>query len=77
MEDFGEKKTPKVEDWKSILNEILTFEKKTTKSGGFSSFDKKSKKKKTPKDEGFSSFRNQKWRILRKKAPKVEDFVPK
>merc|ERR1712024_350061 len=68
------KKTPKVEYWKSILNEILTFEKKTTKSGGFSSFDKKSnKKKKTPKDEGFSSFRNQKWRILRKKAPKVED----
>merc|ERR1712024_113178 len=51
VEDFGEKKTPKVEDWKSILNEILTFEKKTTKSGGFSSFDKKSnnKKKKPPK----------------------------
>merc|ERR1711950_34400 len=46
VEDFGEKKPPKVEDWKSILNEILTFEKKTTKSGGFSSFDKKSKKKK-------------------------------
>merc|ERR1712214_258248 len=50
VDDFGEKKTPKVEDWKSILNEILTFEKKTTKSGGFSSFDKKSnKKKKLPK----------------------------
>ena len=48
---FWEKKAPKVEDWKSILNEILTFEKKTTKSGGFSSFDKKSnkKKKKLPK----------------------------
>ena len=58
MEDFGEKKTPKVEDWKSILNEILTFEKKTTKSGGFSSFDKKSnnKKKKTPKVEVFQVF---------------------
>ena len=78
MEDFGGKKTPKVEDWKSILNEILTFEKKTTKSGGFSSFDKKSnKKKKNSQSGGFSSFRNQKWRILRKKAPKVEDFVPK
>merc|ERR1712045_1017856 len=50
---FWRKKPPKVEDWKSILNEILTFEKKTTKSGGFSSFDKK-----TPKDKGFSSFRN-------------------
>merc|ERR1712024_374948 len=72
------KKPPKVEDWKSILNEILTFEKKTTKSGGFSSFDKKSNKKKKKKNSqsgGFSSFRNQKWRILRKKAPKVEDFV--
>jgi len=47
---FWRKKTPKVEDWKSILIEILTFEKKTTKSGGFSSFDKKSnKKKKLPK----------------------------
>ena len=57
MEDFGEKKTPKVEDWKSILIEILTFEKKTTKSGGFSSFDKKSnKKKKTPKVEVFQVF---------------------
>ena len=52
------KKAPKVEDWKSILNEILTFEKKTTKSGGFSSFDKKSnkKKKKTPKVEVFQVF---------------------
>jgi hypothetical protein len=52
------KKPPKVEDWKSILNEILTFEKKTTKSGGFSSFDKKSnkKKKKTPKVEVFQVF---------------------
>merc|ERR1712214_216396 len=28
VEDFGEKKTPKVEDWKSILNKILRFEKK-------------------------------------------------
>ena len=62
---FWRKKTPKVEDWKSILIEILTFEKKTTKSGGFSSFDKKSKNKKTPKDEGFSSFRNQKWRFFK------------
>ncbi len=53
------KKTPKVEDWKSILNEILTFEKKTTKSGGFSSFDKKSNKKKKkipPKVEVFQVF---------------------
>jgi hypothetical protein len=58
VEDFGEKKPPKVEDWKSILNEILTFEKKTTKSGGFSSFDKKSnkKKKKPPKVEVFQVF---------------------
>jgi len=54
VEDFGEKKTPKVEDWKSILNEILTFEKKTTKSGGFSSFEEK------------SILRNhQKWRFFR------------
>jgi len=43
----------------------------------FQVLTKNLKKKKTPKDEGFSSFRNQKWRILRKKAPKVEDFVPK
>ena len=51
---FGEKKTPKVEDWKSILIEILTFEKKTTKSGGFSSFEEK------------SILRNhQKWRFFR------------
>jgi hypothetical protein len=50
------KKPPKVEDWKSILNEILTFEKKTTKSGGFSSFDKKSNKKKNPKVEAFQVF---------------------
>ena len=58
MEDFGGKKTPKVEDWKSILNEILTFEKKTTKSGGFSSFDKKCNKKKKipPKVEVFQVF---------------------
>ena len=56
---------------------MKVFQVFVTKSGGFSSFDKKSNKKKTPKDEGFSSFRNQKWRILRKKAPKVEDFVPK
>merc|ERR1712214_229192 len=56
VEDFGEKKPPKVEDWKSILKEILTFEKKTTKSGGFSSFDKKSKKKKLPKMKVFQVF---------------------
>merc|ERR1712024_311917 len=73
VEDFGEKKPPKVEDWKSILNEILTFEKKTTKSGGFSSFDKKSKKK-TPKDKGFSSFQHQKWRIWFQNLNKILHF---
>ena len=68
---WRKKKTPKVEDWKSILNEILTFEKKTTKSGGFSSFDKKSNKKKKSQSGGFSSFRNQKWRILFQNRQKV------
>ena len=38
---------------------------------------KKNPLKKKKKSGGFSSFRNQKWRILRKKTPKVEDFVPK
>ena len=79
-----------MEDWKSILNEILTFEKKTTKSGGFSSFDKKSnkKKKKTPKVEDFQVLKKnpiKKKKVFqvfviksggfwRKKTPKVEDW---
>ena len=49
------------------------FQVFVTKSGGFSGFEEKSIKKKK-KNGGFSSFRNQKWRILRKKTPKVEDF---
>merc|ERR1712173_395773 len=35
---WRKKKPPKVEDWKSILNEILTFEKKTTQKWRFFKF---------------------------------------
>merc|ERR1712026_471641 len=54
---FWRKKPPKVEDWKSILNEIPTFEKKTTKSGGFSSFCNQKWRilRKSTKSGGFCS----------------------